>query len=72
VPRVGFEPTTLVFERAKTIHALDLAATAIDSMRISIYYEHMQNLNKSQKVVKERGLRKWTPNFGEERFLIFG
>jgi hypothetical protein len=23
----GFEPTTLVFERAKTVHALDLAAS---------------------------------------------
>jgi hypothetical protein len=30
MPRVGFEPTTPVFERAKTVHALDLAATVID------------------------------------------
>jgi hypothetical protein len=29
MPRVGFEPTTSVFERAKTVHALDLAATVI-------------------------------------------
>jgi hypothetical protein len=28
--RVGFEPTTPVFERAKTVHASDSAATAID------------------------------------------
>jgi hypothetical protein len=27
MPRVGFAPTTPVFERAKTFHALDLAAT---------------------------------------------
>jgi hypothetical protein len=27
--RVEFEPTTLVFERAKTSHILDRAATAI-------------------------------------------
>jgi hypothetical protein len=27
--RVGFEPTTPVFERAKTVHALDRAATVI-------------------------------------------
>jgi hypothetical protein len=27
MPRVGFEPTTPVFERAKTVHALDRAAT---------------------------------------------
>jgi hypothetical protein len=29
MPRVGFEPTILVFERAKTVHALDRAATVI-------------------------------------------
>jgi hypothetical protein len=29
VPRVGFEPTVSVFERAKTVHALDRAATVI-------------------------------------------
>jgi hypothetical protein len=29
MPRVGFEPTTRVFERAKTVHALDRAATVI-------------------------------------------
>jgi hypothetical protein len=28
-PRVGFESTTPVFERAKTVHALDRAATGI-------------------------------------------
>jgi hypothetical protein len=27
--RVGFEPTTPVFERAKTVHAWDRAATVI-------------------------------------------
>jgi hypothetical protein len=29
MPRMGYEPTTPVFERAKTVHALDRAATAI-------------------------------------------
>jgi hypothetical protein len=29
MPQVGFEPTIPVFERAKTVHVLDLAATAI-------------------------------------------
>jgi hypothetical protein len=28
--RVRFEPTILVFERAKTVHALNRAATVID------------------------------------------
>jgi hypothetical protein len=32
MPRVGFELTTPVFERAKTVHALERAATAIGSM----------------------------------------
>jgi hypothetical protein len=29
--RVEFEPTTPMFERAKTVHALDGAATVIDT-----------------------------------------
>jgi hypothetical protein len=29
MPRVGFEPTTQVFEREKTVHALDSTATVI-------------------------------------------
>jgi hypothetical protein len=29
MPRVGFEPTIPVFERAKTVHALGRAATVI-------------------------------------------
>jgi hypothetical protein len=31
MPQVGFEPIIPVFERAKTVHALDLAATVISS-----------------------------------------
>jgi hypothetical protein len=29
MPRVGFEPTIAVFEQAKTVHALERAATMI-------------------------------------------
>jgi hypothetical protein len=29
MPRVGFEPTIPVFERMKTVHVLDRAATVI-------------------------------------------
>jgi hypothetical protein len=29
MPQVGFEPTIEMYERAKTVHALDLAATVI-------------------------------------------
>jgi hypothetical protein len=34
MPRMRFEPTTPVFERRKTVHALDRAATVIGIMRI--------------------------------------
>jgi hypothetical protein len=37
MPRVGFESTISVFERAKTIHALDPAATVIGLPSSSIY-----------------------------------
>jgi hypothetical protein len=36
VPWVGFEPTIPVFEGAKTVHALDRAATVIDTLHLSI------------------------------------
>jgi hypothetical protein len=36
MPRVGFEPTIPAFERAKTVHALDLAATVIGWSLISV------------------------------------
>jgi hypothetical protein len=32
MPVVGFEPTIPVFERAKTVRALDLASTVIDTL----------------------------------------
>jgi hypothetical protein len=32
MPRVGFEPTILVFEREKVVRGLDGAATVIDSV----------------------------------------
>jgi hypothetical protein len=35
MPRAGFEPTTPVFEWAKTAHALDRAATVIDYLLLS-------------------------------------
>jgi hypothetical protein len=32
MPRIGFQPTIPVFERAKTVHALDGAATVIGTV----------------------------------------
>jgi hypothetical protein len=34
MPPVGFKPTIPVFERAKTVHVLDLAATVIGYPRV--------------------------------------
>jgi hypothetical protein len=34
MPRVGLEPTIPVFQRAKTVNALDRAATVISSREI--------------------------------------
>jgi hypothetical protein len=39
MPRVGLEPTTPAFERAKLVHALDRAATGIGVY--SAYYKEV-------------------------------
>jgi hypothetical protein len=36
MPRVEFEPTTPIFERAKAVHALDRAATVIGHFVITV------------------------------------
>jgi hypothetical protein len=45
MPRVGFEPTILAFERTKTVHALDSVVTVIGSRlhttRISTYENYI-------------------------------
>jgi hypothetical protein len=41
MPRVGFELTTSVFEREKTVHALDRAATVISLIKyLPTYNNH--------------------------------
>jgi hypothetical protein len=48
MPRVGLEPTTPLFEQAKTVHALDRAVTVIspsrnnDSIMLRILSPHLQ------------------------------
>jgi hypothetical protein len=37
MPRVGFEPTIPTFERSKTVHVLDCAATAIGTLIMGKY-----------------------------------
>jgi Na+-transporting methylmalonyl-CoA/oxaloacetate decarboxylase gamma subunit len=45
MPRVGFEPTIPAFERAKTVHALDRAATVIGTSLFYIPYNDHRNQN---------------------------
>jgi hypothetical protein len=50
MPWVGLEPTISVFERAKTVHALDRAATVIGRRGISIW-----KLSRQKKSTAEIG-----------------
>jgi CMP-2-keto-3-deoxyoctulosonic acid synthetase len=45
MPRVGFETTISVFERPKTLHALDRKTTAIGFSRVIIPH-HLHNFHK--------------------------
>jgi hypothetical protein len=40
MPRVGLEPTTPVFERAKMVHALDCMATVIGGECNLAFYKY--------------------------------
>jgi hypothetical protein len=44
MPCVGFEPTIAVFERAKTVHALDCAVNVIDLFTITRYKTNQINI----------------------------
>jgi hypothetical protein len=48
MPRVEFKPTTPVFERAKTFHALDRAATGIGTI-LHIPYTNLKQQNCKPK-----------------------
>jgi hypothetical protein len=43
MPPVGFEPTIPVFERAKTVYAIDRAATVIDKKKRRTYINGNRN-----------------------------
>jgi hypothetical protein len=51
---VGFEPTISVLERAKTVHALDRAATAIGVFNLNVYYLLLNNQFASIQLPTER------------------
>jgi hypothetical protein len=48
MPRVGFEPTIPVSERAKTVHALDRATTVIGATEIEGYEIMITRINGNQ------------------------
>jgi hypothetical protein len=52
MPRVGFEPTIPVFERAKTVHALDRAAIVIGKPNYTVLNQNHQ----TRDLVEHRGL----------------
>jgi hypothetical protein len=45
MPRLGFEPTISVFERAKTVHSLDRSATVIGMTAVTIYKIEVKSEN---------------------------
>jgi hypothetical protein len=51
MPPVRFEPTIAVFERAKTIHALDRAATVI-SLLIPTTLKYKQTRPTDEKAIR--------------------
>jgi hypothetical protein len=48
MPQVGFRPTIPVFERAKTVHALDRAANMIGKY---FYDKHFKNTGQYERLV---------------------
>jgi hypothetical protein len=58
MPWVGFEPTIPVFERAKTVHALDRAATVIGPLLFFFFilYLPIYNLLDRNKVISKCGI----------------
>jgi hypothetical protein len=48
MPQVGFEPMIPVFGRAKTVHALDRAATVIGSRQKYIYTKYVYHTSHTR------------------------
>jgi hypothetical protein len=49
MPRMEFEPTIPVFERVRTVHALDRAATVIGQKYITGYNITVSHFIKTQR-----------------------
>jgi hypothetical protein len=57
MPEVGFEPTIPVFERAKTVHALDRATTVIGIMDLNVFQIRRHYLYQSGNLQTRRKCR---------------
>jgi hypothetical protein len=55
MPLVGFEPTIPVFERAKTVYALDRAAPVVGFLYLS-NYKHGEILSVQVEITYRNGL----------------
>jgi hypothetical protein len=55
MPRVGFEPTIPVFERAKTVHVLDRAAAVIGDSPLSLLKKTEVELTLSSVNIEDMG-----------------
>jgi hypothetical protein len=60
MPRVGYEPTTAVFKRAKTVHALDRAATVTGTYRKFFLLISNEHVTVNGECHNQMG----TPNWG--------
>jgi hypothetical protein len=61
MPRMRFEHTTPVFERAKIVHALDRAATMIGTYQTVLCHnqeDHDMTLQRHDNLDSHRALRK--------------
>jgi hypothetical protein len=61
-PRVGFEPTIPVFQRAKIVHALDRVATVIGNL---IYSRHCSIFLDPSEALRKKNMRKNNKILGE-------
>jgi hypothetical protein len=57
---MGFEPMTTVFERAKTVHALDHAATGIDQYPIENAFTKEPATDASSNWIRKLNVTHWT------------
>jgi hypothetical protein len=63
-PQVGFEPTFSVFERTKTVHALDRAATVIGTYITSVI--KLNRMIWEGPVTQYTRDHKWLQNFDQK------